>query len=199
MSYLGQTPELQSDTYKKEEVDSLLASGLGAKQDTLVSGTNIKTVNGTTLLGSGDLAVGTVTQVSASVPSFLSVQGSPVTSTGTIAISYSGQALPVANGGTGATTFTSGSYLKGAGTGAVTAQQGIPAGDITSGTVAVARGGTNSSSTPTAGAIAYGNGTSYAFTQAGTAGQVLRSNGTGAPVWANISAIDENIAYSLLF
>jgi microcystin-dependent protein len=37
----------------------------------------------------------------------------------------------VALGGTGASTLTSGSYLKGAGTGAVTAQAGIPAGDIT--------------------------------------------------------------------
>lgn len=37
----------------------------------------------------------------------------------------------VALGGTGASTFTSGSYLKGAGTSAITAQAGIPATDIT--------------------------------------------------------------------
>lgn len=47
--------------------------------------------------------------------------------------------LPVGAGGTGATTFTSGDYLKGAGTAAITSQTGIPAGDITSGTIAVAR------------------------------------------------------------
>jgi len=35
-----------------------LQSALDAKQDDLVSGTNIKTVNGSTLLGAGDLAVG---------------------------------------------------------------------------------------------------------------------------------------------
>lgn len=35
-----------------------LQSALNAKQDTLVSGTTIKTINGTTLLGSGDLVVG---------------------------------------------------------------------------------------------------------------------------------------------
>lgn len=34
-----------------------LDTALSGKQDTLVSGTNIKTVNGTTLLGSGDLVV----------------------------------------------------------------------------------------------------------------------------------------------
>jgi hypothetical protein len=49
---------------------------------------------------------GTVTSVSASVPSFLSVSGSPVTTSGTLAISYSGTALPIANGGTGQTTAT---------------------------------------------------------------------------------------------
>lgn len=39
-------------------------TALAGKQATLVSGTNIKTVNSTSLLGSGDLAVGTVTSVS---------------------------------------------------------------------------------------------------------------------------------------
>lgn len=55
---------------------------------------------------------GTVTSVAMSVPSFLSVAGSPITSSGTLAVSLSGTALPVANGGTGTTTaFTSGSVL----------------------------------------------------------------------------------------
>ena len=49
---------------------------------------------------------GTVTSVAASVPSFLSIAGSPITTSGTLAVSYSGTALPVANGGTGATTST---------------------------------------------------------------------------------------------
>jgi hypothetical protein len=47
---------------------------------------------------------GTVTSVALSVPAFLSVAGSPVTTTGTLAVSLSGTALPVANGGTGATS-----------------------------------------------------------------------------------------------
>ena len=47
---------------------------------------------------------GTVTSVAASVPSFLSVAGSPITSSGTLAITYSGTALPILNGGTGQTT-----------------------------------------------------------------------------------------------
>jgi len=47
---------------------------------------------------------GTVTSVGLSAPSFLSVSGSPVTGSGTLALAYSGTALPVANGGTGGTT-----------------------------------------------------------------------------------------------
>jgi hypothetical protein len=59
----------------------------------------------------------------------------------------------------------------------------INASNIT-GTVAVANGGTNSNATPTAGAVAYGNGSAFAFTSAGTTGQVLTSQGSGTPIWA---------------
>jgi hypothetical protein len=52
------------------------------------------------------IAPGTVTSVAATVPSFLSITGSPITSSGTLAITYSGTALPVLNGGTGVTTST---------------------------------------------------------------------------------------------
>lgn len=49
---------------------------------------------------------GTVTSIAATVPGFLSLTGSPVTTAGTLAIGLSGTALPVANGGTGATAAT---------------------------------------------------------------------------------------------
>jgi len=52
------------------------------------------------------------------------------------------------------------------------------------GTLPVANGGTNGTATPTSGAVAYGTGTAYAFTSAGTAGQVLTSNGSSAPTWS---------------
>jgi hypothetical protein len=63
------------------------------------------------------------------------------------------------------------------------------AGSITSATwngvaIAINRGGTNGTATPTAGAIAYGSGTAYAFTAAGTSGQVLTSAGAGTPTWS---------------
>jgi hypothetical protein len=50
--------------------------------------------------------LGTVTSVAATVPSFLSITGSPITTSGTLAIGLSGTALPTANGGTGLTSFT---------------------------------------------------------------------------------------------
>lgn len=52
--------------------------------------------------------------------------------------------------------------------------------------LAIARGGTNGTATPTAGAVAYGTGTAYAFSLAGTTGMALLSGGTGAPTWGTL-------------
>lgn len=52
------------------------------------------------------LVTGTVTSVAMTVPAFLTVSGSPITSSGTLAVSYSGTPVPVVNGGTGTTTST---------------------------------------------------------------------------------------------
>jgi hypothetical protein len=51
-----------------------------------------------TAIGAG---TGSVSSVAMTVPSFLSVSGSPITSSGTLAVSLSGVPLPVLNGGTG--------------------------------------------------------------------------------------------------
>ena len=53
----------------------------------------------------------------------------------------------------------------------------------------IANGGTFSTSIPTAGAISYGNGSSYQFTAVGTTGQLLTSAGAGVPTWSNIADI----------
>ena len=85
---------------------------------------------------------GTVTSVAMSVPAFLSISGSPITSSGTLAVTLSGTALPVANGGTGATTLTG--VLKGNGTSAFSV--------ATAGTDYVAPGG--ALGTPSSGNLA---------------------------------------------
>jgi hypothetical protein len=83
--------------------------------------------------------------------------------------------VDVSGGTTGLTT--SGGPITGSGTITLT------------GTLAIANGGTNGTATPTAGAVPYGSGTAYAFTAAGTAGQILQSNGALAPTWANLSSL----------
>ena len=44
-------------TYTKQEVDNAITAATSTKQDTLVSGTNIKTINNTSILGSGNIDI----------------------------------------------------------------------------------------------------------------------------------------------
>lgn len=62
------------------------------------------------------------------------------------------------------------------------------------GILPVANGGTNSTATPTAGGMNYGTGTAYAFTSAGTAGQVLTSGGSGAPAFNSVINVQNSYA-----
>lgn len=66
--------------------------------------------------------------------------------------------------------------------------QAIAASDVTSGTLAVARGGTNGTATPTNGGVAYGTGSAYAFSAAGSAGECLKSAGAASPTWGACAA-----------
>jgi hypothetical protein len=101
--------------------------------------------------------------------------------------------LPFANGGTSQSnrqaainalvgTQTANRVLRSDGTNSTLSQVAL-ATDVT-GTLPIANGGTNSTGIPTAGGVAYGTGTAYAVTVAGTSGQVLTSNGAAAPTWA---------------
>lgn len=84
-------------TLKTINSTNLLGSGNISVQPTLVSGTNIKTVNGTSLLGSGNINIsgGTVSSVAMTVPTGLTITGSPITSSGTLALTLtSGYSIP---------------------------------------------------------------------------------------------------------
>jgi hypothetical protein len=155
------------------------------------------------LLASNAASTGTVSSVAATVPAFLSVSGSPITTSGTLAISLSGTPLPVANGGTGTATpalvqgsgvTISGSWpnqtISATGSGgtvtSVTASSPLASSGGTTpnisftGTLPVANGGT-------------GNTTAQAemnrVAQATTSGQYLRGNGTNV-VMSAIQAAD---------
>jgi hypothetical protein len=115
---------------------------------------------------------GSVTSVGLSAPAMFTVTGSPVTGSGTLALTYSGTALPIANGGTGQTTQqaainaltgtqANGKYLRSDGTNSQLTQ--LFASDI-SGTVALANGGTASTTAPQA------NATLRGWTTTATAG-----------------------------
>lgn len=116
--------------------------------------------------------------------------------------------LPATNGGTGQTSYAVGDLLYASSTTALSKLADVATGNAlisggvstapawgkigltthVSGTLPVANGGTNATATPTAGAVAYGTGTAYAFTSAGTSGQVLTSNGASAPTWGSAPA-----------
>jgi hypothetical protein len=66
-----------------------------------------------------------------------------------------------------------------------------------SGTLPIANGGTNATATPTAGAIAYGDGAAYAFSAAGNANEILLSGGAGAPTWGAQSTLAVGTATNL--
>jgi hypothetical protein len=127
-----------------------IGNGTGYTLATLSAGTNVSISNtaGGITISATPAAGGTVTSVAMTVPSFLSVTGSPITTSGTLAVSLSGTALPVANGGSGATTLTG--YLYGNGTSAFTASTTIPNSAIT---------GLGTMSTQAASAVAITGGT----------------------------------------
>jgi hypothetical protein len=70
----------------------------------------------------------------------------------------------------------------------ITAVGTVASGTWNGSTIATSHGGTGTTTLGPAGAIAYSSGSAYAFTAAGTSGQILYSGGTGAPVWGDFIA-----------
>lgn len=83
-----------------------LGATIAAGASLIVKLTSVATTNGTWVIQSSSSGGGGVTSVAMAVPTFLSVSGSPITTAGTLTVTLSGTALPVANGGTGATSVT---------------------------------------------------------------------------------------------
>ena len=171
----------------------LIGNGTGYTLNTLGVGAGISVTNG----------LGTITVANTGV---LSLAGgttglTPAAAT-TGAVTLAGT-LIAANGGTGfasyavgdllyANTTTTLAKLPDVATGNALISGGINTAPLwgkigltthVSGILPIANGGTNALTAPTAGAVAYGTGTAYGFTAAGTAGQVLTSNGAGVPTW----------------
>lgn len=160
--------------------------------------------------------IGTVTSVGLSVPTGLTVAGSPITAAGTLAVSLqsgfvipgggsSGQVL-TSNGASAPTfqaapTVTPAALTRVDDTNVTLTLGGTPstallqATSITagwSGQLSLARGGSNANLTPALGGAVYSTATALAVTAAGTSGQVLTSNGAAAPTWeTSVTGLDE--------
>lgn len=139
----------------------LIGNGAGYTLNTLAVGAGISVTNG----------LGTITLANTGVLSNIAGSGISVSSaTGDVTITNTG-VLSFSGGTTGLTPAA-------ATTGIVTL----------AGTLGIANGGTNGTATPTAYGVAYGTGTTYAFTAAGTAKQVLIANTSAAPTWTTLTS-----------
>jgi hypothetical protein len=176
----------------------LIGNGSGYSLNTLGTGAGISVLND----------IGTITIANTGVLSF---------STGTTGLTPAAAAsgavilggiLAAKNGGTGfdsyaigdllyADTVTSLAKLPDVATGNALISGGVSTAPLwgkigltthVSGVLPIANGGTNGSATPTAYGVAYGTGTTYAFTAAGTAKQVLIANTSAAPTWSTLTS-----------
>jgi len=110
---ISDTSTMLSPYFRDADTSSLnLTTRFAAKQNNITL-TTTGTSGAATLVGStlnipqysgGGGGTGTVTSVALTAPSIFTVGGSPITTSGTLALTYSGTALPLLNGGTGATT-----------------------------------------------------------------------------------------------
>ncbi|MEI6287161.1 MAG: hypothetical protein WCP79_11715 [Bacillota bacterium] len=163
----------------------LIGNGTGYTLNTLGYGAGISVTNGS----------GTITVANTGVLSNLAGAGISVSNpTGNVTIGNTGVLSIIAGSGISASSPTgnvtvanTGVLSFSGGTTGLTPATATTGAVTLAGTLAIANGGTNGTATPTAYGVAYGTGTAYAFTAAGTAKQVLIANTSAAPTWSTLT------------
>ena len=190
---ISTTPSANTDIANKLYVDTAAATGVASfSAGTTGLTPNSATTGAVTLAGTLAVANGGtgITSFGAGVATFLGTPSSAnlaaavtdETGSGALVFATSPSLVTPILG-----TPTSGDFSSGTFTWPTFNQNTTGTASNVTGLVAIANGGTNSTATATAGGSAYGTGTAFAFTAAGTAGQVLTSAGASAPVWSGIS------------
>ena len=184
-------------------------------QTVALTGSGTVSISGTypnfTITGA-DQYQGTVTSVAMTVPTGLSVSGTPITSTGTLAVTFaSGYSIPTNtsqtnwdtaytdrlkwDGGSTGLDAATGRTSLGLGTIATQAASNvsITGGSITGITdLAIADGGTGLSSYTAGDIVYYSSGTAFSKLNIGTANTVLTSSGS-APQWSTSLTLSGNV------
>ena len=144
---------------------SLLSGNGSGGFSNVTIGSNLSFVGGTLSATTGGSGAGTVTSVALTAPAAFTVTGSPVTTTGTLALTYSGTPVPVSSGGTGTSTLTANSVVLGNGTSAVQLVAPGTAGNVLVSDGAIWTSGPNAGTTTAlaVGTYCFARATSFPF------------------------------------
>ena len=172
----------------------LIGNGTGYTLNTLGTGSGISVANG----------AGTITIANTGVLSFSGGTTGLTPVAAAVGVVVLGGTLIAANGGTGFASYAVGDLLYADTTTTLAKLADVATGNAlisggvstapswgkigltthVDGVLPIANGGTNGTATPTANGVSYGTGTAYAFTAAGTTGQILTATTGNAPTWA---------------
>ena len=178
--------------------ETLTNKTISGANNTLSNIANSSLANSSITINGSSVSLGGSVTVTATASNALTIgtglSGTSYNGSTAVTIAISNTGVSAASYGTASAVPTIAVNAQGQITSATDTAIAIAASQVTSGTLAIAQGGTNGSATPTAGAVPYGNGTAYAFSAAGNASEVLLSGGTGSPTWAAQSSLSVGTA-----
>jgi len=178
--------------------ETLTNKTISGSNNTLSNIGNASLTNSSITINGSSVSLGGSVTVTATASNALTIgtglSGTSYNGSTAVTIAISNTGVSAASYGTASAVPTIAVNAQGQITSATDTAIAIAASQVTSGTLAIARGGTNGSATPTAGAVPYGSGTAYAFSAAGNASEVLLSGGAGSPTWAAQSTLSVGTA-----